>query len=144
MNVCSLPSHFQFQTVMEFKVPPATKSSSLCHIRSHLPFVASIGYKSYETWGDVSEIEIWRVPPSVASSLPYDQLSYESQPSGMFGELIGLLDFNVHPVHTSEGFDCGSGETLAVVYRCLRVACKVGWIQTDDYPKLGLELVRGV
>jgi hypothetical protein len=126
---------------MEFQIPPS-HNSSLCHIRSHLPFMSSIGSKSYETWGDVSEIEIWRVPPSVSRSIVYETLSYNSRPEGIFGELIGLLDMRVHPDYTSEGFECGDVSSLTVIYRCLRVACKLGWVQTNDSPKLGERSVR--
>lgn len=122
---------------MEFQIPPSHNSSSLCHIRSHLPFMSSIGSKSYETWGDVSEIEIWRVPPPVSKSMVYETLSYNSRPEGVFGRLVGLLDMRAHPDYTSEGFECGDEPSLTVIYRCLRVACKIGWVQTDDSPKLG-------
>lgn len=131
----------QYQTLMEFPIPIpySTASTSLCHIRSHLPYMASIGNKSYETWGDVSEIEVWRIPHHLALSINYGSLSYSTLPNDLFsrGELIALLDMQVHPIFASEDFECGPEPTLTVIFRCLRVACKAGWIQTDDEPQLG-------
>jgi hypothetical protein len=99
--------------------------------------MSSIGLKSYETWGDVSEIEIWRVPTSVSKSIVYETFSYNFRPEGIFGELIRLLDMPVHSDYASEGFECGDESSLTVIYRCLWVACILGWVQTADSPKLG-------
>lgn len=122
--------------MMEFPVP--SSSFSKCHFRLTLPYVSSIGSKTYESWGDVSEIEIWRIPSS-SSSINWNTLSYETRPSHIFstGEPVGILDATQHPEINSDEFECGDEETMNVYLRCLRKACKIVWLQDSQKPQLG-------
>jgi hypothetical protein len=131
---------------MQFHIPPLGASG--CALAWTPPPDLSPRKNDLETKGDVSEIEAWSIiaphqhshherrSPSPAD-IDYDSLSWNTRP--VRGELLGTLDLTARPNSTTVEFVCPTDtDTLAVEFRCLRVACHVRFKQVHMVPKMGM------
>jgi hypothetical protein len=132
---------------MRFPIP--SSGGRTCAISWKPPTESSVQVEDITTKGDVTEIEVWQlIAPSVSdptgmNKLDYDTLSYSTLP--VRGELLGVLDLTAKPYSMTVEFACpqeNGGDTLTVEMRCQRVACHASFLQIDQAPRFGFELLR--